>query len=93
MKNIGYLFQNTTHLLLKQDYNVLIDQKPFFEIPIRNKEETYHAITELIRNSDDAKGNLLDYHYFSTYYKLMATDLSKQDVDLSKQQIIVAGKL
>ena len=24
-----------------KDYNVLIDQKPFFEIPIKNKEETY----------------------------------------------------
>ena len=33
-----------------KDYNVLIDQKPFFEIPIKNKGETYEAIIELTRN-------------------------------------------
>ena len=77
-------------------YNVLIDQKPFFEIPIKNKEETYEAITELIRNSDYTTGNLLDYEYFSTHYKLIAIDLSKQteleNLDL-KQQINFIGKL
>ena len=41
-----------------KDYNVLIDQKPFFEIPIKNKEETYQAITELIRSNDYTTGNL-----------------------------------
>ena len=33
-----------------KDYNVILDGKPFHEIPIKNKEETYKAITELIRN-------------------------------------------
>ena len=33
-----------------KDYNVIIDGEPFHEIPIKNKEETYKAITELIRN-------------------------------------------
>ena len=45
-------------------YNVLIDQKPFLEIPIKNKEETDEAIAELIRNSNYTTGNLLDYEYF-----------------------------
>ena len=76
-----------------KDYNVLIDQKPFFDIPIKNKEETYQAITELIRSSDYTTGNLLDYDYFSTQCKLIAIDLSKQDIDLSKQQINFIGKL
>ena len=31
-----------------KDYTVLIDQQPFYEILIKNKEETYKAITELI---------------------------------------------
>ena len=31
-------------------YNVIIDDEPFYEIPIKNKEETYEAIIELIRN-------------------------------------------
>ena len=33
-----------------KDYNVIIDGEPFYEIPIKNKEETYEAITGLIRN-------------------------------------------
>ena len=45
-------------------YNVLIDQKPFLEISIKNKEETDEAIAELITNSNYATGNLLDYEYF-----------------------------
>ena len=44
-----------------KDYNVLIDQKSFFEILIKNNEEMYKAITELIRNSDFTTSNLLDY--------------------------------
>ena len=75
---------------------MLIDQKPFFEIPIKNKEKTYQAITELIRNNDYTTGNLLDYDYFSKHYKLIAIDLIKQtelkDNDL-KQQINFIGRL
>ena len=33
-----------------KDYNVIIDGEPFYEIPIKNKEETCKAITEQIRN-------------------------------------------
>ena len=32
-----------------KDYNVIIDGEPFYERPIKNKEETYKAITELIK--------------------------------------------
>ena len=75
---------------------MLIHQKPFFEIPIKNKEKTYQAITELIRNNDYTTGNLLDYDYFSKHYKLIAIDLIKQtelkDNDL-KQQINFIGRL
>ena len=79
-----------------KDYNVPIDQKPFFEILVKNKEETYEAIIELIRNSDYTTANLLGYEYFSTHYQLIAIDLSKQteleNFDL-KQQINFIGKL
>ena len=27
-----------------KDYNVIIDGKPFFEIPVKNKEETYEKL-------------------------------------------------
>ena len=32
-----------------KDCNVLIDLQPFYEIPIKNKEQTYKAITELFK--------------------------------------------
>ena len=48
------------------------------------------------RNNDYATDNLLDYEYFSKYYKLIAIDLSKQieldNPDL-KQQIDFIGKI
>ena len=79
-----------------KDFNVLIDRKGFFEMPIRNDEETYEQIMEMGRNNDYTTGNLLDYEYFSKHYKLIAIDLSKQieleNPDL-KQQINFIGRL
>ena len=40
-----------------EDFNVLIDGKPFFEIPVKNKEEVYEAIIEVSKNNDYAVGN------------------------------------
>ena len=76
-----------------KDYNVLIDQQPFYEIPIKNKEENYKAITELIRDGDFTTGNEFNYEYFITHYKLIALDLSKQKSDFENQQINFIGKL
>ena len=79
-----------------KDFNVLIDGKSFFDMPIKNEEETYEQIIEMGRNNDYTTGNLLDYEYFSKHYKLIAIDLSKQieleNPDL-KQQINFIGKL
>ena len=79
----------------------MIDGKPFFDIPVKNKEEPYEAIIEMSRNNDYTTGNLLDYEYFSKHYKLIAisnliSDLSKQ-IELEnlnlKQQIKFIGRL
>ena len=79
-----------------KDFNVLIDGKQFFEIPIKNKEEAYEAIIEMSRNNDYTAGSLLDCEYFSRYCKLIAIDLSKQieleNPDL-KQKINFIGRL
>ena len=58
------------------DFNVLIDGKPFFEIPVENKEETYEAIIEMTKTNNYTTGNLLDYEYFKDHYKLIAIYLS-----------------
>ena len=77
-------------------FNVLIDEKTFFEIPVKNKEEAYEAIIEMSKNNDYTTGNLLDYAYFKDHCQLTAIDLSKQieleNPDL-KQQINFIGRL
>ena len=35
-----------------KDFNVLNDGKPFFEIPVKNKEEACKAIIEMSKNND-----------------------------------------
>ena len=73
-----------------KDFNVLIDGKPFFEIPVKNKEKAYEQIIEISKNNDHTTGTLLDYEYSKDYNKLIAIDSSKQ-IDLEnpdlKQQI------
>ena len=63
-------------------YNVIIDGEPLYEIAIKNKEETYKAITELIRNDLLRTGNEFNFEYFCEHYKLIAIDLSKQKLIL-----------
>ena len=52
-----------------KDYNVIIDGEPFYEIPIKNKEETYKAITELIRYDLLRNGNEFNFEYFCYRFK------------------------
>ena len=61
-----------------EDFNVLIHEKCFFDMPIKIHEETYKQILEMGRNNDYTTVNLLDYEYFWKHYKLIAADLSKQ---------------
>ena len=77
-----------------KDYHILTDQQPYFELPVRNKKETYEKIVDISKNLNDyTTGSLLDYDYFLNHYKLIAVDLSRQDIDLNKQQINFIGKL
>ena len=70
-----------------KDYNVLIDGNAFFELPIKNIEETYEKITLITDHSGYyTRGNLLDYEYFKEHYKLTAIDLSKQ-IELENKDI------
>ena len=60
------------------DYNVLIDQQPFFELPIRNKKETYEKIADLRKSLNGyTTGNLLSYDYILNHYKLILIDLAQ----------------
>ena len=63
-----------------KDYNVIIDKLAFFDLPIKTEEEAYEKIIDIGRNNEYTTGNSLDYDYFKKHYKLIAIDLSKQQV-------------
>ena len=74
-------------------YNVLIDGKSFFDLPVENEEEAYEKIIEMSNNNDYKTGNLLDFAYYKDNYRLIATDLSKQTKINYPQQINFIGKI
>ena len=76
-----------------KDFNVLIDRKSFFDLPIKIEEEAYEKIIEMRNNNDYTTGNLLDFAYFKENCKLIAVDLSKQTKLKDPQQINFTGKL
>ena len=43
-----------------KDFNVLINGKDFFDLPVKNEEEAYVKIIEMSNNNDYTTGNLLD---------------------------------
>ena len=75
------------------DFNVLIDGKSFFDLPVKNEEEAYEKIIEMNNNNDYTTGNLLDFAYYKKHYKLIAIDLSKQTKLKDPQQINFIRKL
>ena len=64
-----------------KDYNVIIDGKNFLDQPVKNGKVTYENIIKITGQGDDyATGCLLDYTYFKKYDKMIAVDLSTQQV-------------
>ena len=45
--------------LFVQDFNVLIDNKPLFDQPVKNKQEVYENNVKMSRNNNYTSGNLL----------------------------------
>ena len=74
--------------VMVKDFNVIIDKLAFFDLPIKTEEEAYEKIIDISRNNEYATGNLLDYDYFKKYYKLIAIDLSKQQVLQENEDLI-----
>ena len=74
-----------------KDFNVLINNKPFFDLPVKNKQEAYEKLemSKISRNNDYTTGNLLHYMYHQKYYDLIGTDLSRQTNISIPQQINV----
>ena len=65
-----------------KDYNAMIDGKNFFDLPLKNNKVTYENIRKIATGQGDdyTTGCLLDYIYFKNYCKMIAVNLSKQQV-------------
>ena len=74
--------------VLVKDFNVIIDKLAFFDLPIKTEEEAYEKIIDISRNNEYMTGNLLDYDYLKKHYKLIAIDLSKQQVLQENEDLI-----
>ena len=76
-----------------KNFNALINNKSFFDQPVKNKQEVYQKPIEMSRNDDYTTGNLLDFLYHQNYYKPIGIDLSRQTNTSILQQINYTGKL
>ena len=74
--------------VMVKDFNVIIDKLAFFDLPIKTEEEAYEKIIDISRNNEYTTDNLLDYDYFKKHYKLIAIDLSKQQVLKENEDLI-----
>ena len=52
-------------------FNVLIDGKSFFDLPIRNEEDAYEKIKDMSNNNAYPTGNLLDFAHFKKHYEFI----------------------
>ena len=57
-----------------KDFNALINNKPFFDQPIKNKLEAYKKLVEMSRNNDHTTENALDCSYHQNYCKIIRID-------------------
>ena len=84
-ENENFRTSHSTYYLPKvevKDYNVMIDGRNFFDQPINSMNKTYENIRKIAtgKGDDYTTGCLLDYPYFKDNYKMIAIDLSKQQV-------------
>ena len=76
-----------------KDFNVLINGKSFFDLPVKNGEEAYEKVIEMSNNNDYTTGNLLDFGYYKENDRLIAINLSKQTQLKDPRQINFIGRI
>ena len=57
----------------------MYDSKPFFDYPVKNKQEAYEKLAEISRNDDYTAGNLLDSLYHQKYKIIVIGKLEEDD--------------
>ena len=60
----------------------MIDGKSFLDQPMKRDLRTYDNIhkNKICQGEDYTAGSLLDYNYFKKHYRMIAIDLSNQQV-------------
>ena len=77
----------------------MINGENCFDQPVKNNKVTYENITKIATGQGDGytTGCLLDYPYFKNTYKMIAAELSKQQIldadPRAVQQIIFTANL
>ena len=73
----------------------MIDDRNFFDQVINSMTKTYENIRKIATGQGDdyTTGCLLDYPYFKDHYKMIAIDLSEQQVLDADQQINFTANL
>ena len=59
-------------------FGALIDNKSFFNQPVKNKQEAYEKLVEMSRKNNYTTGKLLDHLYQQSFDKFIDIDLSRQ---------------
>ena len=59
---IEILFHVIIYQMLKY-FNILIDGKSFFDLPLKNEEEVYKKVIEISKTNVYTTGDLLDFAY------------------------------
>ena len=78
-------------LLEIKDFNAWTNNKPVFDQPVKNKQESHEKLTQISKNDDYTTGNLLDYLYNQKHYKIIGIDLSKQTNTSIPRQVNFVG--
>ena len=65
-----------------KDCKIMINGENFFDQPVKDIKVTYENIRKIAtgKRDDYTTSSLLDYPYFKDSYKMIAVDLSKQQV-------------
>ena len=74
-----------------KDFNALIENKPFFNQPVKNKQEGYEKLIKMSRNDGYTTGNLLDYLYCQVINSLVLIYQDKQ-IQIFRNKLILPEK-
>ena len=88
-------FFNTYYMSLVEinNSNALINNKPFFDQPVKNKQEVYEKLIKMSRNDDYTTGNLMDYLHHQNYCKLIGIDNQDKEIQIFLHKLILQENL